>query len=102
MSSFVGTSPLFFLQYSLISSVFIIIHENENLFAYKLQASLSEEVGVDEHDCHTFLKFGVKAKDNQDKIPTLYWLPKLHKNKTFKARFIVNSSFFVRQHNYIL
>ena len=22
---------------------------------------------------------GVKAKDNQDKVPTLYWLPKLHK-----------------------
>ena len=33
----------------------------------------------DEHGCHTALNFGVKAKEKQDKIPTLYWLPKLHK-----------------------
>ena len=26
------------------------------------------------------IHFGVKAKENQDKVPTLYWLPKLHKN----------------------
>ena len=37
------------------------------------------------------LHFGVKAKENQDKVPTLYWLPKLHK-KPYKARFIANSS----------
>ena len=35
---------------------------------------------VDGHGCHTALHFGVKAKENQDKVPTLYWLPKLHKN----------------------
>ena len=40
--------------------------------------------------CHTALHFGVKAKENQDKVPTLYWLPKLHK-KSYKARFIANS-----------
>ena len=40
---------------------------------------------------HTALHFGVKAKENQDKVPTLYWLPKLHK-KPYKARFIANSS----------
>ena len=28
---------------------------------------------------------------NQDEVPTLYWLPKLYK-KTYKARFIANSS----------
>ena len=33
----------------------------------------------------------VKAKENQDKVPTLYWLPKLKKNP-YKARFIANSS----------
>ena len=27
---------------------------------------------------------------NQDKVPALYWLPKLHK-KPYKARFIANS-----------
>ena len=46
---------------------------------YKLQPSLSEKVIVDGHGCHTALHFGVKAKENQDKVPTLYWLPKLHK-----------------------
>ena len=47
--------------------------------AYKLQPTLSERVIVDGHGCHTALHFGVKAKENQDKVPTLYWLPKLHK-----------------------
>ena len=31
---------------------------------------------VDGHGCHTALHFGVKAKENQDKVPTLYWLVK--------------------------
>ena len=48
--------------------------------AYKLQTSLSERVVVDGHGCHTALYFGVKAKETHDKVPTLYWLPKLHKN----------------------
>ena len=56
--------------------------------AYKLQPSLSDRVIVDGHGCHTALHFGVKAKENQDKVPTL---PKLHK-KPYKARFIANSS----------
>ena len=47
--------------------------------AYKLQPSLSERVIVDEHSCHTALNFDGKAKENQDRVPTLYWLPKLHK-----------------------
>ena len=38
--------------------------------AYKLQPSLSERVIVDGHGCHTALHFGVKAKENQDKVPT--------------------------------
>ena len=48
--------------------------------AYKLQPSLSERVIFDGHGCHTALHFGVKAKENQDKVLTLYWLPELHKN----------------------
>ena len=48
--------------------------------AYKLQPSLSERVIVDGHGCHTALHFGVKAKENQDKVLMLYWLPKVHKN----------------------
>ena len=46
---------------------------------------------VDGHDCHTALHFGVKAKENQDKVPTSYWLHKLH-IKPYKAIFIANSS----------
>ena len=37
------------------------------------------------------LHFGVKAEENQDKVPTLYWLLKLRK-KPYKARFIATSS----------
>ena len=46
---------------------------------------------VDGHGCHTALHFSVKDKENQDKVPMLYWLPKLHK-KTYNARLIANSS----------
>ena len=46
----------------------------------KLQAYLSERMVVDGHGCRTALYFGVKAKENQDTVSTLYWLPKLHKN----------------------
>ena len=59
--------------------------------AYKLQHSLSERVIVGGHGCHTALHFGVKAKENQDKFPMLYWLPKLHKNH-MKQNFLANLS----------
>ena len=59
---------------------FMIGRELVDTYAYKLQPSLSERVVVDGHGCHTVLHFGVKAKENQDKVPTLYWLPKLHEN----------------------
>ena len=59
--------------------------------ACKCRPSSSERGVVDVHGCHIALHFGVKAKENQEKVPTLYWLPKLHK-KPYKARFIANSS----------
>ena len=43
------------------------------------------------HCNHLALKFSVCVKERQDRLPTLYCLPKLHK-KTYKARFIANSS----------
>ena len=58
---------------------------------YKLQASLSEKVVFDGLGCHTVLNVGVKDNENRDKVPTLYWLPKLRK-KPYKSRFIANSS----------
>ena len=43
------------------------------------------------HCNHLAQKFSVCVKERQDRLPTMYWLPKLHK-KTYKARFIANSS----------
>ena len=40
---------------------------------------------------NTALNSGFKANENQDKVPTLYWLPKLREN-TYQARFIANFS----------
>ena len=37
------------------------------------------------------VKFCVCVNEGQDKLPTMYWLPKLHK-RPYKARFIANSS----------
>ena len=62
-----------------------------NTNAYKLQPSLSERVIVDGHGCHTALHFGVKAKENQDKVPMCTGYLNSIK-KPYKARFIANSS----------
>ena len=43
------------------------------------------------HCNHLALKFSVWVKERQDRLPTMYWLPKLHKIP-YKARFIANSS----------
>ena len=37
------------------------------------------------------VKFSVCVNEGKDKLPTMYWLPKLHK-RPYKARFIANSS----------
>ena len=44
-------------------------------------------------------RFGVKAKENQDKVPTLYWLPKLH-NKPIK-QYLLLILVLVRQQNFL-
>ena len=43
------------------------------------------------HCIHLALKFSVCVKGCQDRLPTMYWLPKLHK-RPYEARFIANSS----------
>ena len=67
--------------------------------AFKVQPSLSERVTVDGHGCHTPLHFSVKAKENQDKVPTLYWLPKLHKNHIKQDLLLI--LVLVRQQNFL-
>ena len=66
--------------------------------AYKPQTSLSKRVVVDRHGCHTVLYFGVKAKTNQDKVSTLYWLPKLHRTPIKQDLLLI--LVLVRQQNF--
>ena len=54
---------------------------------------------VDGHGCHTALHLGVKAKENQDRVPTLYWLPKLHKNPIKQDVLLI--LVLVRQQNFL-
>ena len=37
------------------------------------------------------VKFGLFVCEDHSKLPTLYWLPKLHK-RPYKSRFVANSS----------
>ena len=48
-------------------------------------------VVLNSHSNELPLKFAVNIKERQDKLPTMYWLPKLNK-RPYKARFIANSS----------
>ena len=56
-----------------------------------------EETYIDEksvvysHSNEIPKKFAVDVKERQDNLPTMYWLPKLHK-RPYKARFIANFS----------
>ena len=67
--------------------------------AYKLQTSLSERVVFDGHGCHTAKDFGVKAKENQDKVPTSDWLPKLHKKHIKQDKLLI--LVLVRQQDFL-
>ena len=58
---------------------------------YELQPLIKERPVVNDRTYHSATEFAVKVKEGQDKLPTLYWLPKLHK-RPYKARFIANSS----------
>ena len=46
-------------------------------------------------------KFGVFVDENHSKLPTLYWLPKLHE-RPCKSRFIANSRWCSNTELYIL
>ena len=54
---------------------------------------------VDGHGCHTALHFDVKVKENQINVPTLYWLPKLHKNPIKQKLLLILN--LVRQQNFL-
>ena len=51
----------------------------------------NEKSVVNKHCSDIETKFAVGITGSQEKLPTFYWLPKLHK-RPYKARFIANSS----------
>ena len=53
--------------------------------------STDEKSVVNKHCSDIVTKFAVGITESQEKLPTFYWLPKLHK-QPYKARFIANSS----------
>ena len=76
---------------SLFDYVNTIQQELGSTKAYELQPLAEERSVVNDHICFSATKFAVCVTEGQDKLPTLYWLPKLHK-RPYKARFIANSS----------
>ena len=59
-----------------------------------LETDTDEGSVVNAHFNDLPVKFSVfvnEVNEGQDKLPTMYWLPKLHK-RPYKARFIANSS----------
>ena len=55
------------------------------------QTSEKEKSVINNHIIHNATRFAVSVNEDQERLPTFYWLPKLHK-KPYKARFIANSS----------
>ena len=66
--------------------------ERNGTKAYK-ETTTDEKIVVNSHSNDLPYKFAVNVKERQDKLTTMYWLPKLHKRPYIKARFIANSSF---------
>ena len=54
------------------------------------QISTDKRSTVNAHTIKITAKFTVSIKEKQDRLPTLYWLPKIHK-RPYKALFIANS-----------
>ena len=68
-----------------------LIQELGSTKTYK-RNSTDERSIVNTHSIDITVKFtAMSIKEQQDRLPTLYWLPKLHK-RPCKARFIANSS----------
>ena len=67
-----------------------LIQEVGSIKTYE-RTTTDEKSIVGNHCCHITTKFAVGIIENQEKHPTLYWLPKLHK-RPYNSRFIANSS----------
>ena len=51
----------------------------------------NEKYAIDYHIFYNATRFAVSVNEDQERLPTFYWLPKLHK-QPYKARFIANLS----------
>ena len=58
--------------------------------AYK-HISAEEKSVINHHIFQNATRFGVSIDEDQERLPTFYWLPKLHK-QPYKSRFIAKSS----------
>ena len=56
------------------------------------QTSEKEKSVINNHIIHNATRFVVSVNEDQERLPTLYWLPKLHKKPYKAAPFIANSS----------
>ena len=86
----------FYLNNKCISNLpiyILIISIKQELGSTKTyeRVSTDERSIVNTHSIDITAKFAVSIKEKQDRLPTVYWLPKLHK-RPYKARFIANSS----------
>ena len=86
-----------FQQTRLQKNVVVVCHYINTLKQELNGTKAYEETSIDEksvvyiHSNEIPNKFAVDVKERQDRLPTMYWLPKLHK-RPYKARFIANSS----------
>ena len=87
---FQGTYVKCVKMYTSVAYINTLKQELSGTKAYK-ETSEEEKSVVNGHCNHLALKFSVCVKERQDRLPTMYWLPKLHKTP-YKARFIANSS----------
>ena len=55
------------------------------------QTSAEEKSVTNHHIFQNATRFGVSVDEDQERLPTFYWVPKLHK-QPYKSRFIANSS----------
>ena len=71
-----------------------------NVFKAYKETSEEEKSVVNGHCNHLALKCSVCVKERQDRLPTMYWLPKLHKKKRIK-HYLLQTQVLVLQLNFL-
>ena len=68
-----------------------VLHEILNLIesvseGFPSYSSEKEKSVINNHTFRNATRFAVSINEDQERLPTFYWLPKLHKKKTYNAR----------------